>query len=340
MVNSEVNNETNENNAEKAPVIIIRETEASDFNDVSDIFKMEYGMTYANDAVYDSEKFKEFIGRANVRSIVAVTEDGRIAGHHALKEWTNIPGIYEGGMAVVNPEIRKCGAFSRMIAENNRYFDEDIRHGVMISCAVTVHDITQKTRLKNGFTPCGFMLNVIPPDSTYNYFDNGCARISEALSIHAAGHSPKTVYAPEDARKLIDFVCTREKLPRTLISDKTEITEEKTVLREYSITEPISNAVISSIGKDFDKVLSDIMLKLRENKNEVFTLFISIDSPGAALLYETARAYGMHITGYVPNSGDGDLIIMNLETGNTVEYDKIVTYGPFTDILQMIRELA
>lgn len=327
----------NENQA--VPVeIIIRDTAPSDFQAVSDIFRKEYGEGYVYNDIYTSDRFEELISRKGVHSIVAETADGRIAGHHALKEWSDIPDVYEGGMAVVNPDIRKSGAFNKMMAANNAYFDDVIKSGVLISGASTAHEITQKTRLKYGFTPCGFMYNVMPKGFTLENFPTECKRHGEALSVHVADHSEKTIYAPKEAKELIDRVCEGEKLPRTIITDDPDITVDHTIINEeISENDPISRAVIRSVGADYRTVLEKLVFDLKANESAVCPLLFAIEKPGAVSLYEEAKKYGMHLCAYIPNTGYGDLLVMAYELNNLVEYDKLVTYGSFADMMELIR---
>ncbi|MDO4939745.1 MAG: hypothetical protein Q4E54_07290 [Lachnospiraceae bacterium] len=319
--------------------IRLRDTVPSDFTGVSRSFYRELGFTYFNNAIYNPDDFKKYISREDYHSLTAETEDGMFAGLHMLKSWDNIPDVYEGGTAITSPLVRKCGAFSRLMDANNDYFEHVVAKGVQISEAVTAHDITQKTRLKYGYTPCGFAFNQHSADEYKNSFQTYDGRATTALSCHVIDHSPKEIFVPAEVTHVLDVIYEGENLPRTYHTDAAAITLEKTVV-EASISKDIYCPVIiiRSVGNDYEDVISDIIYRLKKCERDMAYVYLCVEHPGVIEFYETLKKTGFRFCGLVPNTGYGDLMLIENPITSLINYDSIVTTGSFTDMLNMIRE--
>ena len=340
---SEIPEILRENTDDTIPItgshINLRTTEDKDYPEIARAFYRDMGFTYFHKEVYDSTLLKEFLLKNNTHPLSAETDDGIFAGFHVLKEWSLIPGVYEAGMAIVNGRLRKCGAFSSLLDTNNKYFDEAVRKGVNISLATTNHDITQKIRLKRGFTPCGFTFNCDTANASQGVFRRGNIRYTLAACCHTMEHYQKDIYVPEEIIKVLDVIYNGENLPRTYITDHLEPKQNHCdVNSAISSDSVVSEVAISNIGLDYKDVLFDIYHALKECENEVCTMYVSVDKPGCVDFYEEAKRYGFRFTGLIPNTGYGDMMIMLNPINNLVRYDSIITTDSFTDMKNMLKE--
>ncbi len=316
----------------------LRDAVEGDYIEVSRAYYREMGFSYMRDAAYKREAFAELINSELNHGLVAETLDGRFAGFHMLLGWTEIPGVYEGGMAITTPLIRKCGAFAKLMEANNAYFDQVIAHGVQISQATTVHEITQKTRLKYGYTPCGFLFNGFSSESYKTSFKEISSRQSYANSCHVIDHSHKDIYVPAEVTHVLDVIYEGEKLPRTYHTESLPIKNDKTILEHHPSIDSTINLIVSSVGKDYKDVINNIKHLIAYYHAEDCQLYMRIDDPGAVDCYEELKNMNFRFTGLLPNTDYGDMLMMSNPLNNAIDYDSIVTYGPFADMLEMIKK--
>ncbi len=319
--------------------INIRNAEEKDLPEIGRAFYRDMGFSYPIKDVYEPSMFKEYLANNNTHPLSAETDDGLFAGFHVLREWPNIPSVYEAGMAIVNSRLRKCGAFSTLLDANNRYFDEVVCKGVNVSLAATVHDITQKLRLKRGFTPCGFLFNIGSSKDFQSSFQRGNIRNSEAVCCHVADHSRKNIYVPQEVTKVLDIIFKGENLPRTYITEAANPSQENCDIVSSITSDKISaEVIIKSVGHDYKETLYNINHELKNCENEICIMYISADKPGCVDFYEEAKKYGFRFTGLIPNTGYGDMMIMQNPINNLVKYDSIITTESFTDMKNILRE--
>ena len=319
-------------------VITIRETEDGDLWDVCRALYREYGLTYPNESVYDPESFAELIRRPNVHSIVAYTDQGLLAGHHAIVEDQNLPGLYEMGMAVVNSRIRHCGVFSRLIEANEAYYREHIHRGIAFSDATIFHPYTQQTRLKYGYSACGFNFNFNPPETLQGTFTKNRYYTSAAMAALVPDRSPKTVFLPKELAELAAKIYGNLELPRSY--DFTGgVAEGETVAHSsYFAKQNIGRLVVEHIGADCREMLAQQLYNFRRNGTVSLKLYLPMEEPGLIGIYEEAKKYGFFISGILPNLEYGDLLQLCTTFGNVIHYETMVTIGPFTELLEMIRK--
>ena len=111
---------------------------------VAQLIYRTYGMTYFNKDVYYPERIAVHNSRGDVISVVAVGEDGRVAGHCALERGVDGP-VAEVGQAAVDPTHRGRGLLDRMKSA----LEAEARSLGMagwFADAVAVHTMTQQSK--------------------------------------------------------------------------------------------------------------------------------------------------------------------------------------------------
>lgn len=139
---------------------IIRPMRPEEAIEVSRCAYLTYGHTY-EDFIYYPERIVELNRSGEMRSLVAISEDGDVMGHCALKF---TPGRYdraEFGVLFVKPRYRKHGlgaALWSAAVEKAR----DLGLQSVFARSVTGHRASQAIAVKNGFKDCALFLALFP----------------------------------------------------------------------------------------------------------------------------------------------------------------------------------
>ncbi len=305
----------------------------------------EYGFSYLNDIVYYPERFYEAVQNGSIHSIVAVDEDGRFLGHAAASKWDDIPGIYESGMAVVNPACRGAGVFNLLMTtlEAQVRALPDARQN--LGEAVTTHTFSQKGGYNSGSRATGFVFCMTPPGSIQSTFrnkqeKNERQRDSYVLTPSVIDTSERTVYSVPEISDITDFVYGILNLKRTVITDDLPPETEVSVGNNATNTTwNFSRITIYEIGKDIAERIKRDVLEAKRNGTAMIQLCLSMDKPGVYQAYEAAKAQGFFCTGLLPVTGMGDVLLMTNLFENMVDYENIQLLEPYKPLLEMVRKL-
>ncbi len=322
-------------------VITVRGSEEKDMLEICRRLYGEYGLTYLHDDIYYPEKFYAEVKSDAIHSIVAVDENGNIAGHHASFEWEDVPGIWESGMAVVNPRYRGYGIFGKMMDVTRDYVINQRKARVFISCAITLHTATQRLRLKLGDSPCGFLLNTAADDvGRMNTFESKQERTSLALAASILDKTPKTLHVHEDLVHILQPFYEAQQTERTYITDRLEPDEEETIASTFSNARTRSGRIVlKNVGKDYEKAIQTEQFSLKKQNVEQIELFLPMEATGSVTAYRLAKRLGFFFMGIIPCSDYGDMMVMGKMLVHLVDYESIVTMEPFTTFKEEVRKL-
>ena len=318
--------------------ISVRTPKKEEMLDICRAFYNEYGLTYVNDLIYYPDRFYAAVAKDQIHSTIAVDQDGHFAGHHGTFQWTNVPGIWESGMAVVNSNYRNAGVFKKMMARTYNYVHDEAKGKIFLGCCITSHPYSQKLRLKYGSAPCGFCFNIAPPDIAASTFKGSNDFSSEALAASAFDFTPKTVYLPEELHDGANFIYKGMELPRELSTEILPPPETPTKSAWSFNTRQLSGSInLSQIGADCATRLRSDIYELKMRGADMITLYISAEVPCFNYAYEAAKSEGFFFTGILPNADQGDVVEMQKMVSCVVDYPSIVTTGPFTELLEIVR---
>lgn len=318
--------------------ISVRSPKKADMLEVSRAFYNTYGLTYVNDLVYYPDRFYAAVAKDQIHSTVAVDQNGRIAGHHGVFEWGSVPGIWESGMAVVDSRYRNAGVFKKMMARTFAYVRDREDCRMFLGGCTTAHPYSQKLRLKYDSAPCAFNLNLGQPGMMNSGMQSSDYYTSEAIAAAVFDFTERTVYLPEELHGIARFVYGGLHLPRQISSELLPLPSKPT-LSSWSYNKYLGAGTINVVepGADCEsRLLSDIF-ELKQRGSKTLTLYISAEKAGLNAVYAAAKAQGFFITGILPNAKQGDVVVMQKMVDSVVDYSTLVTTGPYTELLEMIR---
>ena len=180
---------------------------------VAQLIYRTYGMTYFNKDVYYPERIAAHNAHGDVISVVAVGEDGRVAGHCALERRANGP-VAEVGQAAVDPTHRGRGLLDRMKSA----LEAEARSLGMVGWfadAVAVHTMTQQSNAHHGGHVCGIDLAVSPKSEAFRQISaEQTQRVSCVLYFHWLDEPrPRKIYVPARHREIVAAIYENLKCP-------------------------------------------------------------------------------------------------------------------------------
>ena len=321
--------------------ITVRSPKKDEMLELGRLFYQEYVLTYPNDIVYYPDRFYAAVAKDQIHSTVAVDQFGNVAGHHATWRWTNVPGAWEEGMAVVSSRYRNAGILKKMVARTGDYVLNEAKVPMFLNGCVMTHPYSQKTGLSFGHGATGFIFNAAPPEIGLTLFKKDGELISEAMCIYIRDHeNSRTVYIPEELTEAARIIYGSLRAVRELVTDDRPIEPELTV-GQWTFSPRMRNGNINYThhGKDFAGRLHSDLFELKERGAETVTLYLSLEQPGLPQAYEAAKAEGFFFTAIIPCVEQGDVLQMQKQIRYPVNYDKLVTVEPWTSLLEIVRKL-
>jgi anti-sigma regulatory factor (Ser/Thr protein kinase)/GNAT superfamily N-acetyltransferase len=252
-----------------------------------------YGLTYANDALYDPKRIVEMNADRELVSVVALTEAGEIVGHCALER---IGGarVAELGVAAVDPAHRARGLLQRMAV----WLEDEAKRielALLVAQPVTSHPFSQRLVAGLGYVVCGLVLGKIPEPSGKSGGLHKAPRESMLLTMRSLmARDARPIHVPERHAALAERIYaslgqpvhlrTREELPGS----------EPGALEMGFHPRTRAGAIrILRIGSDTQIELQRAVSDLQEiARAEVTTIEIPLSSPSAPWAVAEAESLG------------------------------------------------
>lgn len=294
-----------------------------------------YGYGYLNHSVYDMEHMKAILKGEKQWSYLGYNDHEQIVAHMSVAFHDDFPGIAEIGGLVCKPFCRGHNVANRLNEAVVKDVEESGVNGVF-GMAVAFHSISQKIALNNGLIPTGVMLHYVVPESAGEYRD-GDRRQECCICANLFAHETYRLSAPEEHHEFIrsryqKMGCDCEFVDPAELSGQTDFTVA--AVNEIQM----GKIFVENANQDFEKKMKGMMKDFSRNNIKMVEVFINMNNPSAANVYEMLKEQGFFFSGIMPGSDKGEYMVMQHLMGNPVEWDKIVTTGEFTDVVNYVRE--
>jgi len=320
---------TDRKRVSQASDITIRPMEPSEALEVSKAVYKAYGNTYAFEHLYYPERIVELNKSGEMFSVVAVTPKGEIAGHLALTRHGEAR-IGELGRAVVKPEFRSMGIFTRL---NLFTLDKARSEGLLgiLGEAVTNHTYSQQVGLGIGLRDCALFVGYLPQTEVFRRITEELSQ-RESLLVHfmyLREPPPLIIYPPSNHKAMI------VSLFRNLGASP-----DCKDINEHDFSDPGANGVVSvttagpsgtariRVERFGSNVFQEVKSRLRElclKRFEVIHLRLGLANPQTARYSQQFESLGFFFAGILPGTKVGDALILQYLNNVPIDYDKIKT---------------
>ncbi len=322
------------------PQLTLRWMKAAEAVEVSRCVYDSYGYSYANENVYYPERLVGMNEQGTLRSAVAVTESGEVAGHAALLVDAVQPP--EVGVVAMKKRFRGAGAASGLVDFLKAAGLESGYPGVQIK-SVCVHPYTQIIARKMGLIPCGFLLAHSPKTLSFK----GIAERLDQRNTDVIGFKQLrrpvdlTIHPPERHRDMVESIYKRLDRPVTLAAGAAGTPTGETKLNvSMNPTRALAVFYLERCGADVLEQIVDAVRRARREEMRVIELFMDLSDPGVPWLVPHLEERRFLFTGVMPGTAWGDALVMQHFEGVQVDYESIVTLEDSTkEMLDYIRRL-
>jgi anti-sigma regulatory factor (Ser/Thr protein kinase)/GNAT superfamily N-acetyltransferase len=295
-----------------------------------------YGYSYANENIYFPERVAAMNHDGRLLSSVAVTQDGDMGGHFALIYYDNLPA--EIGIAVTKKKFRGHG-FARQLGEflEEEALKQGLR-GLQVK-EVTAHPYTQKFCIKLGYNDCGLLLAHSPKSLSFKGIaDTLKQRNSDVLGFkYLTTPLPREIYAPLHHRSMIAHLYSNigDQVTSILSSDPKPAGEQCSIEVKVHNLRSMAEIFVAESGPDTMLALRTEMRKVFMDEIQVIELYLSLADPMTPQYVPQLENLGFVFTGILPETSQGDSIILQYFNGVHIDYDQIVLV---TDVAKQLLE--
>jgi GNAT superfamily N-acetyltransferase len=319
---------------------MVRRAMAAEAVDIAECALLTYGSTY-EDYIYSPKRILELNESGELVSLVAITPDGLVLGHCALKFLSGRPWQAEAGVLFVRPGFRKGGvgaALCRCAIELGR--EMGLRN--IYARSVTGHPVAQKLGEENGFQDCALLLGLFPKDVDLKSMEGrmSCRMSGVLQSLNLGMPRVRTIDPPARHGAMIAEIYRRAELPVELCAAASNSSSPVVNVRRIPVLD-VALLEVETIGRDPGEVVHWIRSNLRDLCGEglhACYLYLNLEELGAAAVADGCAAEGFILSGIAPDTFDSaDALVLQYLN---VSKDPFGTLRTWTDTARLLWEYS
>jgi anti-sigma regulatory factor (Ser/Thr protein kinase)/GNAT superfamily N-acetyltransferase len=318
---------------ESSVLYTVRRLEAGEEIEVSKCAYAAYHYTYFYDYIYYPERIRKLNETGELISFIAVTDEGEVMGHAALKGDTREWGVPELAAAFVKPKYRGQGCLNALAEALLKEAGQRSFSGLYVR-AVTSHNYSQKNALKYGFRDCCLFLALLDPLEFAEIPVEKTQRESMLYSFkYLASPGEFAIYPPSQHAKMVLSLYNN-------LGAHPELREQPAVPHHvessiYVTIDPNHTGKIEVLqyGEDVVSEVNKHLRTLCVNRIEAIYLFLNLRDPLTSHVTSKFENMGFFFAGINPTSGTDFLVLQFL---NNFRLD----YGRLRFASETARELA
>ena len=291
---------------------VIETMRPADAPGVAGLFHTIYDANYPVLDYYVPEKLIALNRQKAVLTLAARLETGEIAGHGAYyRSSPPNPAVYEQGQLLVDPAYRQSSMAFKLLRELDTVSYAMTWAEAFWGEAVCNHVVTQKSGDKQGYTPCGIELSLMPEGA---YAKEGAAgRVSCMMGWRVHRDKPLPLYLPEVSRPVLEGILSGFTLDRDIrfeAGDHPASGETVLTSRLFDLAQ-VERVQVAAVGHDFPARTAAIEERADRLGLAVVQVAINASSPGTAWAVKTLRQRGYVFGAFAPLwFPDGDALML------------------------------
>jgi anti-sigma regulatory factor (Ser/Thr protein kinase)/GNAT superfamily N-acetyltransferase len=314
---------------EKIPYTV-RALEPGEEAEVSKCVYKGYRYTYPYHPVYYPEKLMALNQNGSLFSAVAVTDQGKIMGHSALRY--DHDRVAEMALGVVKPEFRRQGCLKRLFEFLAQKARSDGLMGVYAQ-PVTIHTWSQKASVDKGFSECALALGYLPATVSFKGVGKKLSkRGSVTVCFLYFKKPPKTrIYPPVAHQDMIAAIYRRLGVsPDIQAPAAPGVPDPESVIQTSVMSAAgFARIKVEKYGKDAAEQTRKALKELRLKKLDVVQLFLDISHPLTPDFSMEMEAMGFFFSGILPGAmpGGRDALILQYLNNVDISYEEMELFS-------------
>jgi len=316
---------------------IIRDFKDDDAIGVSECAYSAYGYTY-EPYIYYPKQIIKMNKEHKLRSFIAQSDDGNIAGHVALKYANN--SLAEIGVAFVKQEYRGKNIFRFIFDYALKSVETTTELKCLFGQAVTSHTISQDVLLKRDFIPTAITLALFPADVDFKSISGEVSQKDAALILcFNTKHDDKLkdIYIPKRHEKI-----TKDIFNSLGYAINTKTTSEykqnscDTKL-EYKIIDIFNCGWIycSDYSRNSIYEIHNAVKSLCLNRVDAIYLYLDLEDENMPHLAKECEELGFFFAGIIPYAINGNHAMIFQYLNNLIfDFEAIAISGQRAEILK------
>lgn len=279
---------------------------------VAGLFHTIYDAHYPVLDYFVPEKLIALNRQKAVLTLVARLETGQIAGHGAYyRSSPPNPAVYEQGQLLVDPAYRQSFMAFKLLRELDAVSHAMPWAEAFFGEAVCNHLVTQKSNDKQGYTPCGIELSLMP-DGAYAK-EGATGRLTCLIGWRVHQNRPLPLYLPEVYRPVAEGILSGFSLDRDVrFSPGDQPVCQETVLesRLFDLAQ-VERLQVAAVGRDFPTHADAIEERANRLGLAVVQVYLNASCPGTPWAAQTLRRRGYVFGALAPLwFPDGDALML------------------------------
>jgi hypothetical protein len=279
---------------------------------VACLFHTIYDANYPVLDYYVPEKLLALNRQQAVLTLVVRLESGEIAGHGAYyRSSPPNPAVYEQGQVLVDPGYRQTSMAFRVLRELDAISHAMTWAEAFFGEAVCNHVVTQKSGDRQGYTPCGIELSLMPEGA---YAKEGAAgRITCMMAFRVHRDKPLPLYLPEACRPVLEGILSGFSLRRDVRFDASDVPAAKETRLDSRIFDlaQVERIQVTAIGLDFPDQVAAIEERAVALGLAVVQVWCNTSRPGVAYAVKALQQRGYVFGAFAPLwFPDGDALML------------------------------
>ena len=316
----------------------LREPTEDEMLEIVRMLYNEYGNSYDVEGAYFPEHHWQNIQNDQAHFLVAVAENGEIAGNLTISRMSYMPGIWDISMAFAKERYRKGSLLKRLTGALVEYARDRGDIDGLFTEATVVHPYSQMAFNHYGLMPVGFTLSMMP-DNIYQPKiggHKGRGSFAEAMCMFVS--DKKTVYVRPEQRDFLADIAASLGLERDIVTEEQDFIHEKTEVEEEFVQVLDTGYIyFNAIGRDFAAELRRIDRNIRKNGGMTNEILLNADDPACVFATNEAVRQGYFCVRYMPCPQGRDFVVYAKMYSDPIDYAGIATTAPYTEMLERVR---
>ena len=298
-----------------------------------------YGYSY-EDFVYCPDQIVALNREGLLHSLVAVTPEGRIAGHIALKRQLLTDSVAEVGVAFVAPAFRGGGLLRRLTEAIHHEAEQLGFRGVYVR-AVTSHHASQRASYSEGYRPSGILLAMFPADVDFKQLTGPVRQRENALLAYRllprAGEdvpcTTRPLGVPAHHRDMVATIYRWLGIEAVFAESDEEVTHgQDDPCGEIDVkTSTVLNTVQIVVRGYGSRIVEQVRSRLRDfclHHFDAIFLLVNLERTMSASLICSFEEMGFFFAGILPfGSGNQAAMVLQYLNNYAIDYDRLEPFS-------------